>query len=230
MRWLQARVLVSALAVLLTAVLTLAACGGGGKSSGKKPSTTPSPTKTTKQHVTSTKKVAAALLTSKDVSTPLAKAIYHRPDHGLYCNDASAPTLYKATGATGITGVRFASKDPKAEIIEDVYLYPSATLARAALNAVQSDMDCAAGHTYNSDGTSNTVSVGASTDYSTRLTADFAYGWNLRTTDSRGILLAVPTGTTLMVFRYTAGNFADANKLPDAFALATTAFNRLSKA
>jgi hypothetical protein len=90
-------------------------------------------------------------------------------------------------------------------------------------------MDCAAGHIYNSDGTSDVISIGASTDYSTRLTADFAFGWTLRTSDSRGILIAVPVGTALMVFRYTAGNFADADKLPDAFDLATTAFNRLSR-
>lgn len=213
----------------LATVLTLSACGGG-KSGDKKPTKTSTSTAAVKEHVTSSKAAAEALLTSKDISTPLVKGIYHRPTNGLYCNPSSAPTLYTASGATGLTGVRFSSKVPKAEIIEDVYLFKSSALARNALNTVQSDMDCATGHTYNSDGTSDTVSVGASTDYSTRLTADFAYGWTLRTSGTRGIMIAVPTGTTLMIFRYTAGNQADTTKLPDAFDLATTAFNRLSRA
>lgn len=219
------RVVAGALAV----ALTLSACGGG-KSSDKKSTKTPTPTVSAKGHVLSSKAAAAALLTSKDISTPLAQGLYHRPAKGLYCHASSAPTLYTASGAAGLTGVRFSSTNPKAEIIEDVYLFKSAALARTALNMVQSDMDCATGHTYNSDGTSETVSVGASTDYSTRLTADFAYGWTLRTVNTRGILLAVPTHTALMIFRYTAGDGADTTKLPDAFALATTAFNRLSRA
>jgi hypothetical protein len=213
---------------VLAIVLALSACGGGGGDS-KKPTKSPSPTTTVKQHVISSKSATGALLTSKDISSPLRLSIYHRPAFPLYCNARTAPTVYKETGATGLVGTRFVSKDPKADITEDVYLYKTAAQARSALSTVQTDMDCAAGHIYNSDGTSEVISIGASTDYSTRLTADFAFGWTLRTTDSRGILLAVPVGTALMVFRYTAGNFADADKLPDAFDLATTAFNRLSR-
>jgi hypothetical protein len=208
------------------ALCALSACGG----SDDKPAHSPTPTSTVKEHVISSAAAKKALLTAKDVGAPLTKVAYRRPTSPLFCNPSTAPTVYAETGAGAVVGARFTSTHPTANILEEVYIYKSSTAARAALSMVQADMDCATGHIYNNDGTSALIAVGASTDYSAKLTADFVYGWSLRTTDSRGLELAVPVGTTLMLFRYTAGNKSDINALPDAFDLATTAVNRLSKA
>lgn len=208
----------------LAALLALAACSGSSTLTRAA-----APSATVSEHVTSSSSARRALLGAADVGL-LKPVTYRRPTTPLFCRPRDAPTVFDETHAVDLVGARFGSSDPKADLVEEVYLYRTVADARAALETMQGDMDCATGHIYNGDGTTDVVAVGASYDYSTKLTAQLAYGWSLLTKTIGGIEIAVPEGTSVMLFRYTAAFSAKTTKLPDAFQLASTAASRLSRA
>lgn len=214
---------------VLAGALALSACGGGGSPSHSSTHST-GPRSKPSQHVIAPAAASSALLASDGVGSLLKPAPYRRPTKPLYCRPAGSPTVAKESGATSVTGVYFTSANPKADLTEDVYLYPSSAKARSALNMVQGDMDCAGGRIYGSDGKSIRVAVGPSIDYSAKLKAEFAYGWSLRTVSTRGIEFAIPVGTALLLIHYEAGAKSRATKLPDAFDVARAAFDRLAHA
>ncbi|MDT4937177.1 MAG: hypothetical protein QOG80_848 [Pseudonocardiales bacterium] len=212
------------IAVAVACALLASACSSGGGST--KPSTSAKPTP---QRVVSTTTARGALLTGKDLGDTFTAGHYRAPTRSLFCASVGAPTVAKETSAAHLVGAQYSSRDPEANLVEDIYLYRSAAAARAALTAVQGDMQCATGHTYNADGSTDIMAVGAATDYSTRLTADLAYGWSLRSLSLRGIQFAMVAKTALIMLKYTIGTKSDAGKLPDAFDLAGTAYDRVSR-
>ena len=164
------------------------------------------------------------LLTTADIGSQFRSATYTASGTPLPCPGSASGSLAMQTNASYNVGAHFVAAN--ADIVEEVLGYPSTSDTKAALVAVQDGFDCSTGTLASGTGATVVVAIGAQRDFSAIVGAASAYGWSELYGSERATQVAIVSGPTMVLLRYSLGDAADIASLPDGNAVAKMAYQR----
>lgn len=203
------------LAVGMSVLVVLAACGAGTSAPGPSPAAPVSSPPGASSDPTAT--LQRALLTPGDVGNGFVPGSYQPPDPSRPspCGKPSVAAQFPQALRLGTE----LDKGQSLQLIESLTVLPDVATAQAAYAAGVAGLSCRQARL---DAGAPPVTIGAPRDVTAQVGGDKAMAWSLSAQGLKGSLVAVQSAEAVITFSFLALGSADTSTAPDPVAVAKT--------